>query len=108
MAVQVSRREWLRRSLATGAAAPMIIRASALGRDGVAAPSERITLGFIGCGRQSYLQNIPLFVRTAGVQPLALCDVDSWRLANAVQQVKNQYDSGRAKGNYSGYRGTRP
>ena len=101
MTVRVSRRDWLRNSLATVAAAPMIVRATALGRDGVAAPSERITLGFIGCGRQSYLQNIPLFVRTAGVQPLALCDVDSWRLSNAVQQVKKQYDSGKAKGDYS-------
>jgi predicted dehydrogenase len=82
-------------------AAPMIISPSVLGLDGSAPPSQRVTMGFIGCGRQCYQKNIPLFVRTPGVQALAVCDVDSWRLDNAVPQIKAQYDSGKAKGAYT-------
>ena len=58
-------------------------------------------MGFIGCGRQTYHKNIPLFVRTPGVQALAVCDVDTWRLDSAVQQIKTQYDSGKATGTFS-------
>jgi predicted dehydrogenase len=35
------------------------------------------------------------------VQALAVCDVDSWRLENAVKRIKEQYDRGKAKGTYS-------
>ena len=38
------------KTLATAAAAPMIVPSSALGLDGHTAPSERITMGLIGCG----------------------------------------------------------
>ncbi|QDV63733.1 Gfo/Idh/MocA family protein [Crateriforma conspicua] len=82
-------------------AAPTFIPATALGRDGATPPSERVTMGFIGCGRQTYFKNIPLFVRTKGVQAIAVCDVDRWRLANAVPQIKTQYDSGKAKGTFT-------
>ncbi|MBI2478439.1 MAG: Gfo/Idh/MocA family oxidoreductase, partial [Planctomycetia bacterium] len=82
-------------------AAPWIVPASALGRDGAVAPSERVRMGFIGCGRQCYQKNIPLFVRTPGVQAMAVCDVDQWRLDNAVTQVQAQYESGKAPGSYS-------
>ena len=77
------------------------IPASALGRDGHVAPSERVRMGFIGCGRQCYFKNIPLFVRTGDVQVMAVCDVDSWRSDNAVKQVETQYTSGKAKGTFS-------
>ncbi len=58
-------------------------------------------MGFIGCGRQTYAHNIPLFVRTPGVVALGVCDVDSWRVDKAVARIKEQYDSGRAKGSFS-------
>ncbi len=81
-------------------AAPLFVSPSVLGLDGAMSPSERVRMGFIGCGRQCYYKNIPLFVRTAGVQAMAVCDVDAWRRDNAVRQVKAQYDSGKAKGTY--------
>ena len=89
------------KSAAAAFAAPMMVPSSVLGLDGSAPPSQRVTMGFIGCGRQCYYKNIPLFVRTPGVQALAVCDVDAWRLDNAAKQVKAQYDSGRAKGAYT-------
>ena len=52
---QFSRRQFLRQSsVALGAAlaAPALIPASALGRNGATAPSERINMGFIGLGGQ--------------------------------------------------------
>jgi len=100
----ITRRSFLRRSAAAAGAvvaAPIIVPASAIGADRTTAPSSRVTMGFIGCGRQCYYKNIPLFVRTAGVQALAVCDVDSWRLDNAVKQIKTQYDSGKAKGTFA-------
>lgn len=94
-----NRRHFLR--AATAASIPMAIPSSALGLDGATAPSERVRMGFIGCGRQTFYKNIPLFVRTHGVQALAVCDVDSWRLDQSVKQIKNQYDTGHAKGTYT-------
>src|SRR5512147_2722722 len=55
LSTPTNRRRFLRQSAATlGAAivAPTIIPASALGRGGARAPSERITMGFIGVGGQ--------------------------------------------------------
>ena len=97
---KITRRELMKSAAAT-VAAPMIVTSSALGLDGATAPSQRVTMGFIGCGRQCYQKNIPLFVRTLGVQALAVCDVDSWRLDNAVQQIKTQYQSGKAQGSFA-------
>jgi len=98
---RTTRRRFLKTATAAAIAAPTIIPRSALGADGAPPPSERVTMGFIGCGRQCYYKNIPLFVRTLGVQTLAVCDVDQWRLDNAVKQVKTQYDSGKAKGTFT-------
>jgi len=97
----ISRRRFLQAAAAAGLAAPTVIPRSALGTIDQPPPSERVTIGFIGCGRQCYLKNIPLFVRTPGVQALAVCDVDSWRMDNAVKQIKTQYDAGKAKGTFT-------
>jgi predicted dehydrogenase len=96
-----TRRRFLKSATAAALTAPLIVPRSALGTDAAPPPSERVTLGFIGCGRQCYHKNIPLFVRALGVQVLAVCDVDAWRLDNAVTQIKTQYDSGKAKGTYT-------
>jgi len=92
-----SRRRFLQATSAA-LAVPAIVPRSVFGAD---SPNERVTMAFIGCGRQTYLKNIPLFVRTRGVQALAVCDVDSWRRDKAVAQIKAQYDSGKAKGTFS-------
>jgi predicted dehydrogenase len=98
-----SRRRFLEQTAAAtaAAAAPLFLPRRLLAGAAEPGPNDRVTMGFIGCGRQTYQQNIPLFVRTPGVQALAVCDVDSWRLENAVQQIKAQYDSGKVKGTFS-------
>lgn len=73
-----------RRQFLTAGFAPAIVPARVLGRN---APSNRITVGMIGVGRQCKFVNIPQLLGMADVQVVAVCDVDSWRLANAVEQV---------------------
>jgi len=83
---------WTRRSfLKTGAAiaAPTIIPAGALGLGESVAPSERITVGFIGLGGQGRA-NMHAFMRNQDAQVVALCEVDQANLERAVADVKNR------------------
>lgn len=62
--------------LAAGVAAfPAIIPSTALGRGGRPAPSDRITMGFIGLGSMG-MGNLGSFLRQDDVQVLAVCDVN--------------------------------
>src|SRR6266496_1397158 len=91
---QISRRAFVRRTaIATGAAftAPLIVPSRVLGLDGQVAPSNRITIGFIGTGRQATYANIPGFLREPDAQAVAVCDVDSWRLDQAHKQIEDFY-----------------
>jgi myo-inositol 2-dehydrogenase/D-chiro-inositol 1-dehydrogenase len=58
---------------------------------GSASPSNRINVAVIGCGRQSVKPNIPQLLGSALAQVVAVCDVDSWRLTKAQQQVNDYY-----------------
>jgi len=79
----MTRRRFLGRIAAAGAApvfAPTVVPCSALGAEGKVAPSNRVTVGMIGLGRQAIAHNLPVFARAADAQVVALCDVDRWRL----------------------------
>lgn len=54
---------------------PEVLPASALGRDGQVAPSNRITMGFIGTGNQG-TNDLRVFLGDERVQVLAVCDVN--------------------------------
>ena len=54
---------------------PTIVPASALGRGGRVAPSNRITLGVIGTGNQGF-NDINSFLKDERVQIVAVCDVN--------------------------------
>ena len=58
---------------------------------GKANPSDRITVGVIGIGRQTVQINLPQFFSMTDVQVTAVSDVDAWRLANAKKQVEDAY-----------------
>ncbi len=80
-----SRREFLRKSVATGiglSVIPHIIPASALGRGGFVAPSDRIVMGVIGAGSQG-MGDARWFMENNDVQFVAACDVDSTHRAKA-------------------------
>src|SRR3954454_1042002 len=75
---KASRRGFLRaatQGLAAGFAFPAIVPASALGRGGRVAPSNRIALGVIGTGNQGF-NDINSFLKDERVQIVAVCDVN--------------------------------
>ena len=107
----LTRRQFLRRSagiLGAAMAGPTIIPGSALGLDSAIAPSERITMGFIGVGTQGggHLLGGAWTYLTGGyaarkdVQVLAVCDVWRDRRESAQQRVNKHYAETYGKGNY--------
>ena len=101
----VSRRGFLQTAAAAAGvawAAPTLVPASALGRQGKASPSERVAVGMIGVGRQAYQVNLTQFLKMPEVHIVALCDVDSWRLENAKKKIGESYAHGKPSGTYHG------
>ena len=99
----ISRRNFLgRMSIAGGAlAAPYIIPASALGKEGALAPSERITLGIIGTGSHGVSRNIKRFLPEPDAQIVAVCDVDRQRRIDAKKLIETRYAE-KFQGTYKG------
>jgi len=89
----LSRRCFIRKAVATGAlvAAPRIVPSSALGRDEHTAPSERITLGFIGIGQHGFDVNLRAYLRHKDAQVVAVCDVDHKRMLRAATYINRHY-----------------
>ena len=94
----VTRRGFLN-AVGVAAAAPYIIPASALGGEGRPAPSDRITMGFVGVGGQGS-GDMGGFMQFPEVQVLAVCDVDSRHRERAQQQVDNRYAQDKASGTW--------
>jgi predicted dehydrogenase len=90
----VNRRQFLRHSAAVAGtlSLPVIIPASALGRAGAAAPSNRVVLGCIGLGIQG-LGNMRTFRGNQEVQVVAVCDVHETQRTEAKQSVDEFYDT---------------
>lgn len=88
---KMTRRQFLQTTSAAMIAAPMIVPASALGRAGHAPPSERITVGFIGCGKMAFDFHLPTLLGFNDVQALAVCDVDTNRRQRAKGRVQEAY-----------------
>jgi hypothetical protein len=98
----ISRRRFLRRVGGTVGAAiafPAIVPSFLLGRSGAIAPSERITMGFIGVGGQggghlfggawTYVPGG--YAGRKDVQVLAVCDTWRQRREGATQRVNDHY-----------------
>ncbi len=90
---KMSRREWLRTSAVSAGcfAAPYLIPAKALGLDDAVAPSNRITVGMIGLGRQCLCFNLPFFMSQPDCEVVALCDADRWRLDVSEERTASYY-----------------
>jgi len=99
---KITRRQFLKSSaFAAGAfiTAPTILPGRTFGAE---APSNRITIGMIGMGRQAYYSNLKSFLAASDVQVLAVCDVDSWRLENARGAVEQHYGKEQTAGTFKG------
>jgi predicted dehydrogenase len=92
---KTNRRDFLKSSAGIAAAAlalPQIVPASALGKDGVVAPSERIVLGSIGVGSMGKGDARGLMQAT-GVQLVAVCDVWQQHRQEAKELVDANYQN---------------
>ncbi|MEZ4700046.1 MAG: Gfo/Idh/MocA family oxidoreductase [Rhodothermales bacterium] len=107
---RLDRRQFIK--LSAGALAlPSIIPASALGRAGRPAPSDRITMALIGCGNQG-MNDINNFLADERVQVIAACDVNRqsagyWdgKIAGrepAREYINWHYANGTESGKYAG------
>ena len=88
--MRTTRRVFLKKS-AVGAVGTLIPTIVPSGVFGDLAPSNRINVAVIGCGRQAVSPNIPQLLSSRHAQLVGVCDVDSWRLANAQKQVNDFY-----------------
>ena len=97
----ISRRRFL---TATGLAlaAPTIIPASALGRGGATAPSERITMGVVGWGMQGPA-NTDAFLKLKNCQVVASCNIDKNHLEASLNTINGHYQNKDCKA-YHDYR----
>lgn len=92
--IKCTRRQLLRRAGTAGliSAFPAIVPSSVFGKN---APSNRVTIGMIGVGRQGTHANLKTLVNMDAVQVVAVCDVDRWRMQHAKKIVDKKYgDSG--------------
>ena len=85
-----TRREFLKASGLAGVAIgfPTIIPASVLGAD---APSKKINILQIGCGRIGRDMDMPGILRQDATRLVAVCDLDSLRVADAKIMVEDHY-----------------
>jgi len=90
---KLHRRNFLQRTLAAAsglAVAPVIIPASALGRGGAVAPSDRIVLGGIGVGHRG-TADLRAMLPEADVQFVATCDPQKSRREAVKRLVDEHY-----------------
>ena len=90
----VTRRQILGGLAAGSIAMPTIVPSTVFGNDDKAPPSERITVGFIGCGKMANDYHLPELLGFGDVQAVAVCEVDTKRREHAKKRVEKAY-SGR-------------
>jgi len=96
---RITRRAFVGTAAALGA--PLIVPASALGRDEKKPASERLTLGFIGMGTMAR-HHLGYFLNQKDVQIVAICDVDTTRREAAKKTVENHYGKDKKDGQFKG------
>jgi predicted dehydrogenase len=87
----VTRRGFLEGAAAGSIAVPTIVPATVFGTEDKAPPSERITVGFIGCGKMANDYHLPELLKAGDVQALAVCEVDMKRREHAKRRVEKAY-----------------
>ena len=87
----LSRREFIRKAAAAGVAAaafPLLAPARLFGAD---APSNRLRVGQIGCGRIATVHDMPGVLNSGLADIVAVCDLDSKRAAGARTFIQEWY-----------------
>ncbi|GMV98114.1 MAG: Gfo/Idh/MocA family oxidoreductase [Phycisphaerae bacterium] len=86
---------------AAAVAAPYIVPASSLGKSYWIAPSERITVGFIGIGNMGG-GHLGGFLDDRQVQVVAACDVDANKRRSTREAAEKKYGQAQRSGTYKG------
>ncbi len=96
----MNRRDFLRAAAGTAAVAafPYVVPSSVLGAE---APSNRIVLGFIACGKQSQ-HLMRAFLNSPGTQVVAACDVDKLKLERSSKGIVEKHYADKNDGSYKG------
>ena len=87
----INRRSFIKKTSATAlatAAIPSIVPSSVFGKN---APSNRIQIGQIGCGRIARAHDMPGTMQHEVAQMVAVCDVDKNRTKDGKNLVDNYY-----------------
>ena len=83
----------MRRAAGSSAAAfafPYIVPSSVFGQSDAVAPSNRITMGIVGCGGQGH-GDMRSFLEQPDAQVIAVCDVDATHAGSAKGAVDQRY-----------------
>ena len=103
---RITRRQFVKGASAA-LAAPMIVPTSVFAGQQQAAPSERLTVGFIGCGKMANDYHLRELLKFGDVQAVAVCEVDTTRRKHAKRRVEDAYakdGSYRGCAEYSDFR----
>ncbi len=92
-----SRRDFIKAAGALGGIAPVLIPSHVWGA--MTPPSDRLTMGFIGVGKQNRYLLSKFLARNT--QVVAVCDVDTTRRESAKKIVEDYY-AAKAVGGYKG------
>ena len=98
---RATRREFIGQATVGSMAFPTIVPATVFGTQDKLPPSERITVGFIGCGKMCNDYHLPTLLGFGDVQAVAVCEVDQKRREHARRRVERAYEEKR-KGTYKG------
>ncbi len=96
----MKRRKFLQQSLTTAAGAifmPTIVPSSVFGKS---APSNKINIAQIGCGRIGRKHDMPFVIKNDAVRIMAVCDLDRNRLESAKKRVIEMYKKQTGQDNY--------
>ncbi len=98
----MNRRDFLKKAAGVAAVAgvPYAVPSSVLGAQGQTPPSERITIGFIACGKQS--QHLMRCFLLPSTQVVAACDVDKLKLERSAKNIVEKYYADKKDGSYKG------
>jgi predicted dehydrogenase len=90
---KLNRRQFIKKvgiAAAVGIGLPYIAPSASLGLGGTVAPSNKITLGFVGTGMQGRML-LSQFLQLPDCRVVALCDVDGQKLNRAVEIVQDNF-----------------
>jgi hypothetical protein len=94
-----TRRQFLKTTAAVAVAAPTILPSAVWAAP--KGPNERMTLGFIGMGKQNS-GLLGGFINNKETQVVAVCEVDTTRREHAKKRVEDHYAKQTEKGSFKG------